>query len=131
MSSISGGTKRVPARGTTPPWAERSSVALAWRSPSSVGALSGRAAGTSDRDLASTETAADAARPATWTRWRWSVRKLHCACCRRHRARPWPPAPDRAAVGGVLLAVPARQRRLLIEADEARDGDPEDRGVGE
>src|SRR4051812_38102554 len=46
------------------------------------------------------------------------------------RRRPRPPAADRAAVGGVLLAELLRQRRLLVEIDEARDSDPEDRGVG-
>src|SRR4051794_33168790 len=45
--------------------------------------------------------------------------------------QPRPPAADRAPVGGVLLAVAAAQRRLLVEAHEARHHEPEDRGVDE
>jgi hypothetical protein len=54
------------------------------------------------------------------------------------RVLPWSPSQGisrghqpRTSVGGVLLAVAAAQRRLLLEAHEARHYEPEGRGVDE
>src|SRR3954451_23866586 len=52
-------------------------------------------------------------------------------CTPPPRCRTRPPASHLAPVRVVLRAVGAGKRRLLIEVDEARDGQPDDRGVHE